>query len=256
MLKEFKIILSILGKNLKQMKKLFRNKKFSLTVAGLFCIVAPVMGYIKIGLPPVIIVGGAAIVGFFFWYFTYLKNPTDPKIILPLFVIAVAALQIHIIEEYLTGFPLAMSRLYGIPWSETSFLLIFALIGPTIYTLATLGLYKRIPLAGFIAWFIFIGTGIGEISHFIFPLFQPALEPSNIQSITQSIHGTVIANMPNYYLKTTGRYYFSGMYTAILPIIAGLYAIYKLIKAHRLKNNLNKSPAANKQVIVTAYKSL
>lgn len=114
------------------MKKLIYSKKFSLTIAILFCIVAPIMGYINIGLPPVVIVGGSAVVGFFFWYFTYLKNPTDPRIILPLFVITVAALQIHITEEYLMGFAPAMSRLYDIPWSETSFLLIFAFIGPTI----------------------------------------------------------------------------------------------------------------------------
>ena len=77
-------------------------QKISLVIAAAFCIIAPVMGYIKIGLPPVIIIGASAIVGFIFWYFTYLKNPTDPKIILPLFVLTVAALQIHIIEEYQT----------------------------------------------------------------------------------------------------------------------------------------------------------
>jgi hypothetical protein len=65
---------------------------------------------ILIGLAPVIIIGGSAIVGFFFWYFTYLKNPTDAKIILPLFVLTVVALQIHIMEEYEAGFGPAMSR--------------------------------------------------------------------------------------------------------------------------------------------------
>src|SRR5215468_18511 len=104
-------------------------QKISLAMATIFCIVAPTMGYIKIGLPPVIIVGGAAIVGYLFWYFTYLKEPTDPKIILPLFVLTVAALQIHIVEEYEMGFGPAMSRLFNIPWTEKSFLMVFALIG-------------------------------------------------------------------------------------------------------------------------------
>lgn len=215
------------------MKKILHSKQLSLAIAIVFCIVAPVMGYRKIGLPPVVIVGGSAIVGFFFWYFTYLKNPTDPKIILPLFVLTVAALQIHIIEEYLTGFAPAMSRLFGIPWSEKSFLLVFALVGPVLYTLVTLGLYYRIPIAGFFAWFIFIGPGVAEFTHFIFPLLQPDLEPANIQSITQSIQGTVIANMPNYYFSTTGSYYFPGMYTAVLPMIPGIYSIYRLLKVHR-----------------------
>jgi hypothetical protein len=205
----------------------------SLIIAITFCIVAPTVGYIKIGLPPVIIVGGSAIIGFFFWYFTYLKTPTDPKVILPLFVLTVAMLQIHIVEEYLTGFGPAMSRLFNIPWSEKSFLMIFALVGPVIYTLTTLGLYYKIPIAGFIAWFIFIGPGVAEFTHFIFPLLKPHIAPADLNSITQTINGTEIVNMPNYYFKTTGHYYFAGMWTAILPMIPGIYAIYKLAKGHR-----------------------
>lgn len=208
-------------------------QRISLFIASAFCLIAPLMGYLKLGLQPVIIIGGAAVVGYLFWYFTYLKTPTDPKIILPLFVLTVAALQIHIVEEYLTGFGPAMSRLFNIPWSEKSFVMVFALIGPTIYTLTTLGLYYRIPLAGFVAWFIFIGPGVAEFTHFIFPLIQPQLEPANAAAITQTIKGTEIAAMPNYYIETTGRYYFAGMWTAVLPMIPGIYAIYRLTKGAR-----------------------
>jgi hypothetical protein len=220
---------------IKAMQTLKPIQKISLVIAIAFCIIAPTMGYFKIGLPPVIIIGSSAIVGFFFWYFTYLKNPTDPKIILPLFILTVAALQIHIVEEYLTGFAPAMSRLFNIPWSEKGFLMVFALVGPIIYTLTTLGLYYRIPIAGFIAWFIFIGPGVAEFTHFIFPLLQPHIEPTNLNSITQTINGTEISNMPNYYYKTTGYYYFAGMWTAILPMIPGIFAIYRLTKEHRLQ---------------------
>jgi hypothetical protein len=131
------------------------SQYLSFAAALAFVIVAPVMGYISIGLPPVIIVGGSAIIAFFLWCYTYLKEPTDPKIILPLFILTVAALQIHIVEEYLSGFGPAMSRLFNISWTEKSFLMVFALVGPTIYTLTTLGLLYRIRLAGFVAWFIF-----------------------------------------------------------------------------------------------------
>jgi hypothetical protein len=220
----------------KKMKNLKPSQKLSLIPAVLFCVVGPTMGYLKIGLPLVIIVGGAAVVGFFCWYFTYLKRPTDPKIILPLFVLTVAALQIHIIEEYQTGFGPAMSRLFNIPWTEKTFLIIFALVGPTIYTLTTLGLYYKVPIAGFFAWFIFIGPGVAEFTHFIFPLLQPDIEPSKLASISQHIHGSEVANMPNYYYKTTGHYYFAGMWTAVLPMIPGIYAIYRLVKEHRLQS--------------------
>ena len=104
------------------------GQKFALVMAAIFCVVAPVMGYIKIGLPPIIIIGGSAIVGFIFWYITYLKTPTDPKLILPLFVITVCCLQIHIIEEYVSGFAPAMSRLFNMPWTEKGFIMVFALV--------------------------------------------------------------------------------------------------------------------------------
>ena len=221
-----------------------RTRIISVVIAIAFCIIVPTIGYIKIGLPPVIIIGSSAGVGFFFWYFTYLKNPTDPKIILPLFLLTVAALQIHIIEEYQTGFGPAMSRLFNIPWSEKSFLMVFALVGPTIYTLTTLGLFYRVPLAGFIAWFIFIGPGVAEFTHFIFPIIQPRIEPTNINSITQIINGSQITNMPNYYYKTTGHYYFAGMWTAVLPMIPGIYAIYRLTKEYKSQSKLARETAA------------
>ncbi|WP_406827118.1 hypothetical protein [Pedobacter sp. KACC 23697] len=205
------------------------SQKVSFLAACTFTVVAPVMGYLSIGLPPVIIVGGSALVGLFCWYFTYLKKPVEPGIILPLFILTVAGLQIHIVEEYLMGFAPAMSRLFGIPWSEKNFLMVFALIGPVIYTLTSLGLYYKVPIAGFVAWFIFIGPGVAEFTHFIFPLLAPDLFPDDPHSLTASINGTRIPQMPNFYFKTTGHYYFPGMCTAVLPMIPGCLAIYRLL---------------------------
>lgn len=207
---------------------LFFNRKLNVIIVLIITILATLAGYFSIGLPPVIIVGGSAFIAFICWQKTYLSHATHPSLILPLFVLTVAALQVHIIEEYQTGFAPSMSRLFGIPWSEKKFLLIFALVGPTIYTLTTLGLYYRIPIAGFVAWFIFIGPGVAEFTHFIFPLIQPDMLPNDPHVITDSISGEVIENMPNYYFKTTGNYYFPGMWTAILPMIPGCISIYKL----------------------------
>ncbi len=225
------------------MRKLTLSQRASLIIAIAICVIAPTIGYLKIGWPPVIIVGGAAVIGFFFWYFTYLKKPSDPKVILPIFILTVAGLQIHMVEEYFTGFGPAMSRIFNIPWTEESFLMVFMMIGPIIYTLTTLGLYYRVPLAGFVAWFIFIGPGVAEFTHFIFPLIEPQLEPGNVDRITQMVNGVEVENMPNYYYKTTGMYYFSGMWTAILPMIPGMYAIFRLTKAHR--SSVNEKLAAS-----------
>jgi hypothetical protein len=194
-----------------------------------FLLTAMIAGYFTIGWPPVIIVGGSGFIGFVLWQRTYLKRPTDPAIILPLFLLTVAALEVHMAEEYLTKFGPAMSRVFDISWTERSFLLIFAFVGPTLYTLTALGLFYRVPFAGFLAWFIFIGPGAAEFTHFIFPLLEPAISPTLAANISTEVsNGRFVADMPNYWISVSGRYYFSGLYTAILPMIPGIWAIYRL----------------------------
>jgi hypothetical protein len=214
-----------------------RAQILSVIAAVLFVAVAMVSGYRRIGLPPVIIVGGSSLIALVLWSKTYLRKPLAPEVILPVFLLTVAALEVHMIEEYLTGFGPAMSRLFDISWTERSFLLVFAFIGPILYTLTALGLYYRVPLAGFLAWFIFIGPGVAEFTHFIFPVLKPAIQPELARSISQTVsNGRFVADMPNYYLKTTGVYYFPGMYTAILPMIPGIYAIARVVRAARLRD--------------------
>jgi len=207
----------------------------SFIAALLFVALAMIAGYRNIGLPPVLIVGGSGLVALVLWVKTYLRSPVDPRVILPVFLLTVAALEVHMIEEYLTGFGPAMSRLFDISWTERSFLLVFTFIGPIIYTLTALGLYYRVPLAGFVAWFIFIGPGLAEFTHFIFPLLQPAIRPELAAPVTAAVsNGRLVAGMPNYWIGTTGVYYFPGMYTAILPMIPGIFAIVRVIRASRV----------------------
>ena len=164
-----------------------------------FIVVAMIAGYRAIGLPPVVIVGGAGVVGFVMWVKAYLRKPLAPEMILPPFLLTVAALEVHMAEEYLTGFGPAMSRLFDISWTERSFLIVFAFIGPALYSLTALGLYYRVPFAGFLAWFIFIGPGVAEFTHFIFPLLRPAIQPELPGTISQAVsNGRFVADMRNY----------------------------------------------------------
>jgi hypothetical protein len=209
-------------------------QSFNIAAAVVFILIAAAAGYRAIGLPPVVIVGGSGVVGLFMWHRTYLKRPLAPEVILPPFLLTVAALEVHMAEEYSTKFGPAMSRVFDISWTEQSFLLVFTFIGPALYALTALGLFYRVPLAGFLAWFIFIGPGLAEFTHFIFPILKPAIQPDVNASVSQVVAGgAFVADMPNYYFGTTGRYYFSGMYTAVLPMIPGVYAIYRVVKASK-----------------------
>jgi hypothetical protein len=137
-------------------------------------------------------------------------------------------------EEHSALFGPAMSRLFGIAFPDERFMLIFVFALPTLYYLTAIGLLLRVPLAGFVAWFIFIGPGIAEFTHFIFPLITPALEPANPAPINAVINGVPIEALANHHLAVTGKYYFPGMYTAILPMIPGICAVWWMFRNRRV----------------------
>lgn len=86
----------------------------SMTTAAIFLFATMLAGYKYIGWPPVIIVGGSGIAAFALWSLTYLRQPLMPELVLPPFLLTVAALEVNMVEEYLTGFGPAMSRLFNI----------------------------------------------------------------------------------------------------------------------------------------------
>jgi hypothetical protein len=209
-----------------------RGRILSLIGAVAFVLGTMALGYLRIGLPPVVIVGGSGVIALVMWNRYYLERPSAPDVILPLFLLTVAALEIHMMEEYLTGFGPAMSRLFDISWTERSFLIVFAFVGPALYALTALGLYFRVPLAGFMAWFIFIGPGVAEFTHFVFPVLKPAIRPELPGTLSEIVsNGRFVAGMRNYYLGTTGTYYFPGLYTAVLPMIPGIWAIVRMVRS-------------------------
>src|SRR5438093_12310380 len=118
-----------------------RAQVLSVLAAVLFVTVAMTAGYRRIGLPPVVIVGGSSLVALVLWIEAYLRRPLDPEIILPGFLLTVAALEVHMIEEYLTGFGPAMTRLFDISWTERSFMMVCAFVEPIVYALTAVSLY-------------------------------------------------------------------------------------------------------------------
>ncbi len=193
---------------------------------------------INVGLQLAIIVGGSAIIGFFCWRITNLRRAIDPVKTAIVFLLTTAALHVHMYEEHVCLFGPAMSRLFDMALPDPRFLQIFVFILPTVYYLTAIGLLLRIPLAAFVAWFIFIGPGIAEFTHFIFPLIPPALEPTNPSAITAVINGVSVEGMENHHIAVAGKYYFPGMYTAVLPMIPGIYSVWWLLKSrHKVANS-------------------
>src|SRR5262245_54497827 len=83
---------------------------------------------INVGLPPTIIVGGSALVGFFCWRVTNLRRAIDPVKTTIVFLLTTAALTVHMLEEHTRLFGPAMSRLFNIAFPDARFLQIFVFI--------------------------------------------------------------------------------------------------------------------------------
>ena len=205
------------------------QQALALVILGVFATLLT----IQIGFAPAVIVAASMLVGFFCWRATNLRRPIEPQKTALLFLATAAALHVHMIEEHTRLFGPAMSRLFGIAFADSRFLLIFVFVLPVVYYVCAIGLLLRVPMAAFIAWFIFIGPGVAEITHFVFPLLRPSLEPGNLEPISATIHGLRIDHMENHWMHATGRYYFPGLYTAVLPMIPGISAIVFLWRKRR-----------------------
>jgi hypothetical protein len=81
-------------------------------------------------------------------------------------------------------------------------------------------------------WLSLCSPVIAELTHFIFPALRPDVQPTVAASVQAVVgHGRLMQDLPNFWVHVTGRYYFPGMYTAILPMVPGIYGIRKLLTA-------------------------
>ena len=218
------------------------NQAIAIVIVAVFALALTM----RMGLPMAIIVAGSAAIGFFCWRATNLRRPFDPVKSALLFLLTTAALHVHMYEEHRALFGPAMSRLFNLALPDERFLQVFVFSLPVIYYITAVGLLLRVPLAAFVAWFIFIGPGIAEFTHFLFPLITPALHPSVQEPVTAIINGVRVDTMPNYHIGATGTYYFPGLYTAILPMIPGIYAVCWLFAQRRAAAGSRISETARK----------
>jgi len=158
-------------------------------------------GATTIGNAPVIIVGGSAVIAYVVWLLTTYRRPADPGKILPFYLVAVGAQLIHETEEYLAGFPSQFSTLFHIPaFTEQFFVITFLLVFSVIWVLAGVGLIYKNPVANFLTWFFVIGPGLANgVAHFVFPFLAH-------------------------------RIYFPGIITVLLPTLASILVIWRLLR--------------------------
>lgn len=155
---------------------------------------------------PTIIVSGSMLVGTALWARTTIKYPTDPAKILPIYLLTVVMLMFHIGEEYAFGFGARIGQITGTGWSQAQFVTMFVFALPFVWIFTGFLIYHRHPLGGFVSWFVFVGMFAGEPTHLaVFPLVEG------------------------------GRYhYFPGMWTALLPMVMGIWGIAVVMRQYRV----------------------
>jgi hypothetical protein len=187
-----------------------RNLWTVLLIAGV--VVYGVTVWRQAGALPIGVIAASMMGGLVGWRRTTSRAPADPAFHVPLFLLLLALFYLHVGEEALTGFSRAIAAITGHPWSDGQFTLVIALVGPAVWVYGAWSLWKRQPFGNFILWFMIVGMILGEPTHLlVFPVVKMA--------------------------ETGGGYsYFSGMYTALFPMIPAVIALANIIGTHRNSN--------------------
>jgi len=152
----------------------YKPSVFPIIAVALVILTLGTMMFIRIGFAPVLIIGGSATIAYFVWLATTYKRPANPQTILPLYLAAVAAQMIHMVEEYATDFPGEFSRLFHLNlFNRDFFVITFMGAFGALWLLTALGLLYRNPIANFMLWFFLIGPGlVNSVAHFSFPFLS------------------------------------------------------------------------------------
>jgi hypothetical protein len=157
------------------------------------------------------LVGGLAL-----WLATTYKTQVDPlKLIIP-YLLTLIFFIIHVYEEYITDFEMAMTDISGLHVLERDFLTIVGFLGPVVWLTGAILLLKRIAAGYYFMSSMYVGMIIGELAHFVFPFMED---------------GTF--------------HYVSGMYTALLPLFPAGYGLQVTLRETRAARS--KTPLSSRR---------
>ncbi|MBS1688497.1 MAG: hypothetical protein JSS96_07220 [Bacteroidetes bacterium] len=161
------------------------------------------------GILPVGVIAGSMMGGMIGWRKTTAMAPADPYKLVPLYLLLQALFYVHVGEETITHFNRGIAAITGHSWSDKEFNYFIAFLGPVIWVFAAWSLWKRQAFGNFILWFMIVGMILGEPTHvLVFPV---------VRMFKQGV----------------GYEYFSGMYTALFPMVPAIIALVVIIKDHK-----------------------
>ena len=165
--------------------------------------------YVQAGPLPVGVIIGSMMGGLIGWRKTTAHKSADPYKVTPLYLLLLALFYGHVGEEVLTHFNRSIAAISHHPWSDAEFDYLITLIGPLVWVFAGYSLWKRQAFGNFILWFMIVGMIVGEPTHLlVFPV---------VRMVQEGVPYT----------------YFSGMYTALFPMIPAILALGLILNDHK-----------------------
>jgi hypothetical protein len=158
----------------------------------------------RLSIVPAVVFTIPLVGGLVLWLATTYKTQVDPlKLIVP-YLLTMIFFIIHVYEEYITDFEVAMTDISGVHVLERDFLTIIVFLGPVVWLSGAILLLKRIAAGYYFMSAMYVGMIVGELAHFVFPFMED---------------GTF--------------HYVSGMYTALLPLLPASYGLNTILREVR-----------------------
>ena len=189
------------------------SKKLSVFVVVVFIAAFIGLALILLGKLPAVIFSVALIGGFALWMATTYKTPIDTQRLIVPYLLTIIFFVMHVYEEYITDFEVALTDITGFHMLERNFLTVAAFVAPIIWITGAILLLKRTHIGFYFLSFFYVAMMFAELSHFVFPFLED---------------GTF--------------HYVSGMYTAAIPLITATYGFYitmrEIKKAKQIQNGI------------------
>lgn len=114
------------------------RKRLSILFVIGFIVLLATVGFILMGTLPAIIFSVGTVGGFILWLATTYRTPIEPnKVIIP-YLFTIVLFIIHVYEEYVTDFEVAITDITWFHVLEKNFLTIVAFIGPSLWLIGAI----------------------------------------------------------------------------------------------------------------------
>lgn len=137
------------------MLNMMTSKQLSVVGVLIFIVAFVGMALVLLGKVPAVIFSVASIGGFILWMFTTYRTPIDTQKVIVPYLLTIIFFVIHVYEEYVTDFEVAITDIFGFHMLEKNFLTVAAFGAPIIWIVGAILIIKKTHI-GFLFFELFL----------------------------------------------------------------------------------------------------